>query len=357
MGFARTFRPRMPSNAPQAREVIARGIAARFMAWARRRSIEEIVAEKFGGNDLVMKAAVNPAMTNVPGWAQELVGDAIGPFVALAPQSAYAQLVLRGARMSFTNNGKIAVPATTFDTTGSLFVPEGAPIPVLKGVGAAASLEPRKAAAIATATRELAKATPFTLTSMFAQLLGNFVAMQGDAVLLGAGAGSASQPPGLGNGAIAVTAATSGTPDERMLADLHAMALALSEEGGLIAPVYIMSQANKLAVDLAYAGHDLDIIASPALVGAEASTILLVDAASFVSAEGDTADVDIGEEATLHMEDATPLPINAGTMATPVRSLWQTASIGVRVINQMDWAMSSANKVATLTEEWFDTTP
>lgn len=356
LGLARTFGPRLPANAPQAREMIARGVAARFIAWARKCSIEEIVAAKFGGNRLVQKAAVNPAMTNVPDWAGDLVGDAIGPFMALAPQSAYSQLTARGARLSFTSNGKIVVAGNIITSPGTaLFVPEGAPIPVVVGNVSPTSMEPRKAAAIAVATRELQKATPLTVATLFAQMLGNFIALHSDAILLGNGAGSASQPGGIGENAIVVPATATGTPEEKAVTDLHNMVAELSKHGGLISPVFIMSQANKVALDLMFGGHDLDIIASPALVDATATTVYLVDAASFASAEGDTSEIDISEEATLHMEDAVPLPIVDGATASPVRSLWQTASVGVRVINHMDWAMTGANRVAVLTEEWFGT--
>ena len=356
LGLARTFVPRLPANAPQAREMIARGVAARFIAWARKCTIEEIVAAKFGGNRLVHKAAVNPAMTNVADWAGELVGDAIGPFMALAPQSAYSQLTARGMRLSFTNNGKIVAAGNIITSPGTaLFVPEGMPIPVVKGDTSPTTLEPRKAAAIATATRELSKATPVTISTLFAQMLGNFIALHADAILLGSAAGSGSQPGGIGENAIVVTPSAAGSPEERVVTDLHNMVEELSANGGLISPVFIMSQANKVAIDLMFGGHDLDIIASPALVDAASNTVYLVDAASFASAEGDTSEVDISEEATLHMEDATPLPIVSGATASPVRSLWQTASVGIRVINHMDWAMTGANRVAVLTEAWFET--
>ena len=60
-----------------------------------------------------------------------------------------------------------------------------------------------------------------------------------------------------------------------------------------------------------------------------ADTMLLVDAADFVSVTGDTPRFDVSDQATLHMEDTTPLQIatgaqGSGVLATPTRSLWQT---------------------------------
>jgi hypothetical protein len=356
MGFARTFRPRMPANASQAREIIARGVAARFIAWARKQAIETVVAEKFGGNPLVLRAAVNPAMTNVSGWASELVSDAIGPFMALAPSSAYAQLAARSPRVSFTQNAVISIPSDTYspDVAASMFVLEGNPIPVVSFAFDGTPLQPRKAAAIVTWTREMAKATPFTISTVFAQMLENYVGYAADLALLGANPASPTSPGGIGYDAVAVAEATTGAPADRILADLRNLAQAVADSGPLVNPVYIMSTANKIAVDAVYPG--LDVIGSPMLsTGAGAHTVYCIDAASFVSGEGDQADVDFGEEATLHME-TVPLQIaTGGTAASPTRSLFQTASVGARVISSLDWVVRGTGRVATLQEAWFET--
>jgi methylthioribose-1-phosphate isomerase len=51
---------------------------------------------------------------------------------------------------------------------------------------------------------------------------------------------------------------------------------------------------------------------------------------------------DVSEQATIHMEDTTPLEIVSGTgptTADPVRSLWQTNSMGVRMVLDVSWTM------------------
>lgn len=349
-GYARTFGPRSPANAPQARDIISRGVAARFIAWARKQPLENVVAEKFGGNSLVLRAAVNPAMTNVAGWAAELVGDAIGPFAALAPSSAYAQLAARGARVSFNANGTISFPSEVYsqDIVDGLFIAEGNPIPVVSFEFDGGNLTPRKAAAIVTWTREMAKATPFSISSVFAALLESYVGFAADSILLSDLVGTANYPAGIGYDAIAVAPAAAGAPADRILADLRNLAQAIADVGPLVRPVYIMSAANKVAVDAVYPG--LDVIGSPSLALTNAHKVYCIDAASFVSGEGDTADVDFGEEATLHME-TVPMPLTA----SPTRSLFQTASVGARVISSLDWVVRGSQRVSTLEEAWFDT--
>src|SRR5204863_366579 len=49
------------------------------------------------------------------------------------------------------------------------------------------------------------------------------------------------------------------------------------------------------------------------------------------------------DQAVLHMEDTTPLAIGTvgapNTVAAPVRSLWQTDSIGIRMLLDINWAI------------------
>ena len=51
------------------------------------------------------------------------------------------------------------------------------------------------------------------------------------------------------------------------------------------------------------------------------------------------------------MEDTTPLPIatgaqGSGVLATPTRSLWQTDSLGLRMIMDLNWALLRTGTVA-----------
>jgi hypothetical protein len=54
-------------------------------------------------------------------------------------------------------------------------------------------------------------------------------------------------------------------------------------------------------------------------------------------------------EATLHEEDTTPLAISStgtpNTVAAPIRSLYQTATIGIRALYEMDWQIARPGSV------------
>ena len=82
--------------------------------------------------------------------------------------------------------------------------------------------------------------------------------------------------------------------------------------------------------------------------------VMLVDAADFASATGDVPAFDVSDVATLHMEDTAPLPLvtgaqGSGVVASPMRSLWQTASVGVRMIQDLSWGMRRAGMVSVIT--------
>jgi hypothetical protein len=89
-------------------------------------------------------------------------------------------------------------------------------------------------------------------------------------------------------------------------------------------PVFIADQPNLIAV----AANALVVAVDPPLI--EAS-----------------------QESVFHEEDETPLPIvgDTGVMASPVRSAWQTDSIGLRFRLPVSWALR-APAVAFVTPTW-----
>jgi hypothetical protein len=80
----------------------------------------------------------------------------------------------------------------------------------------------------------------------------------------------------------------------------------------------------------------------------ESSTVtpgmaLMVDAADFTTAGQEGPRLEISDQATLHMEDTAPADIvggaSPGTPAWPVKSMWQTDSLALRLIMFTNWIM------------------
>lgn len=338
-----------------------------------KRPIDSVLMDTYGEDvatksvmDIITRAATAPAMTTTTGWAAELVTTAIGDFMeALRPSSVFAALSPRGTKFTFGRNGIISLPArANTPTIAGSFVAQGAPIPVRQAAFSAITLTPKKMAVISTFTREIAEHSTPAIEGLIRQAIIEDTSVAVDSVLLDANAATATRPAGILNGVTPGTAtAITGGAFSAVVGDLRLLsgALITSTQGNVRNPVWLMNPADALAVSLtSNAGGDLpfrDEIARGTLLGyplitstsVPVDTMLLLDAADFISVTGDDPRFDVSDQATLHMEDTTPLALNSGTPANPIRSLWQTDTLGIRMIMDMNWAMRRTGMVASVT--------
>ena len=81
-------------------------------------------------------------------------------------------------------------------------------------------------------------------------------------------------------------------------------------------------------------------------------TVIALDAADFVSVGGDAPRFELSDQATLHMEDTAPADIVSGsapgTPASPVKSMWQTDSIALRLILPINWTIRRLGMVQVI---------
>ena len=314
------------------------------------------VGERMYGHDetvgLLVKAAVAPATTTASGWAAELVNTQMDGFLeTLRPVSVYPALA-GGGRLAFgPNAGAIKVPARSpTPSIGGSFIGEGGAIPVRRLALTSVTLTPRKMGVITTFTREMARYSSVQLEAMLRTEIVNDTAITLDSVLLGDGAGDAIAPAGLLNGVTPI-AATVGGGHEAFLADirkLRAPFTAANAPGGLM---LLMNPAQADNLDL-MAGADgtlgwADRVLNRYQVATSTAIplgrVIMLRATDFVSATGDTPEFELSNDATVHMEDTSPLQIGAaGTpnvVAAPVRSFFQTGVSGLRMIMDVSWAM------------------
>jgi HK97 family phage prohead protease/HK97 family phage major capsid protein len=316
-------------------------------------------------SDTIQRAASAVADTTTSGWASQLVETSIQGFMEiLLPASVYPGLASRGLRLQFGRSGIISIPtrAATPTIAGS-FVAEGAPIPVRQGAFSSQTLTPKKMGVISAFTRQIAQHSTPAIEGLIRNAMQEDTAVAVDSVLLDATAASAIRPAGLRNGVTVITA-TSGGGFAALVGDVKALigALVTGSNGNIRNPVWIMNPIQALAIALtANAGGEFpfaaeinngrfqgySVILSSTVT---AGRLILVDAADFVSVEGDAPRFDVSDQATLHMEDTTPLAIGTAgspaTVAAPARSLFQTDSIALRMLMDLNWAMRRAGVVA-----------
>lgn len=353
-------------------DLIIRSAVVQVLSHIEKRSLTDVLTARYGEDDgiktlldVTTKAASAPAMTTTNGWAAELVQTAVLDFVdTLVAKSVYPILRDLGGKFTFGRNGVVSIPArsATPSIAGS-FVGQGAPIPVRQAGFTASTLTPKKMAVITTFTREIAEKSTPDIEQVLRTAIQEDTGVAIDTVLLDASAATPIRPAGLRNGVTGLTA-TAGGGFNALVADLKGLvgALITSSGGNIRQPVWVMNPVQALSISLTQNGAgdfpfaaDLrggTLLGYPVAQSATvpAGTVALVDAADFFSATGDEPRFDVSDQATLHMEDSAPTGISsAGTpnaVAAPVRSLFQTDSIGLRMIMDLNWAMRRAGMVA-----------
>ena len=365
-----------PSTAQQRiepREHIYRAMAVHLIAKIQDKRIEDVLRERYPGDEgtgIVLRAANAPAMTTVAGWAAELVNIAVAEFLNLLPvQSLYPGLSAKGPRFTFGNYGVIKIPArgVSPQINGS-FVGEGQPIPVRKLGLSAITLTPKKMGVISEFTREMGLHSTPSIEGIIRQAMNDDTSIAIDTVLIDANPATTVRPPGLLNGVTGLTPSAATLRMDKIIADIQAlMAPIIANRGGRDL-VLMCNPAQKLAMEWAVTANGQFVFADggvPAMRGITilssvtmpATQLVMVDAADFASVTGDAPLFDVSDVATIHEEDTAPLPIVGGTVqppaigsvAAPVRSLWQTASIGIRMMLDMNWTMRRAGMVSWMT--------
>lgn len=312
-----------------------------------------------------VRAAVDPAKTTVQGWASELIQTETVAFLeTLTDISFYPRLAVMGANLQFgQGRGAIKIPsrAATPSISGS-FVGEGQPIPVRRVGLTSKTLNPHKMGVITYFTKEMAKYSNPQIEGLLRQFIREDTADTIDTLLTDANAGTTTRPAGLLNGISALTASTAGgwvaiTEDIDTLATPFDTARA----GRNLVLLMNKREARKLAL---VPGPDGKIgslrqvlsdagITPISSVNIPAGRLIMIDAADFATAAGDSPEFDASEQAVIHAEDTSPAQISTAgspnTVAAPVISMFQTASIALRMLLDVTWAMRRDGMV-----QWID---
>lgn len=366
----RTFA--VPAQKLEPRDLFVRSMAVKLVSHVTKELPDNVLQRMYGEHDEtkavfdhLTKAASAPATTTGSGWAAPLIQTVNTDFMETLPiESVYPMLAAKGLRLNFGRNGVISIPTrSATPTIAGSFVQEGAAIPVRQGAFTSQTLTPKKLAVISTFTREIATHSVPAIEALIRDAIREDTAVAIDTVLLDTTAANTIRPAGLRNG-VTGTTATSGGGFNALVGDIKNLvgALITATNGNLRAPVWIMNPAQALSISMiadasgffAFAEEirsgnlrGYPIIVSPTV---PAGTVTLIDAADFVSVSGDEPLFDVSDQATLHMEDTSPTAIGtAGTpnvVAAPVRSLFQTDSLAIRMVLPLNWTLRRTGMVA-----------
>lgn len=348
-------------------DLLVRAAVVRGVSHFSNKSVDAVLEERYPGHEataIITKADQTIGTTTVSGWASEVVQTAYSDFLqALIGYSIYPALRDRGIGLSFDGIGTVSIPSRTAGGAGGGFVAEGSPIRVGRITTAATTMTPKKLGVIVPFSRELAKRSTPAIEALVRQAILEDTGVILDSALLDATASSTARPAGLLNGVSAAATGYGGGDYEAVVADFKALLAPFYAANAADNITVIMNPAQALALAMMPGpGNGMFGWAEPLMsrltiiesTNATAGRLIAIRNSDFATALGDAPEFDVSEQATVHMEDTTPLEIVSGTgptTADPVRSFFQTATIGVRMLMDVSWKMRRTGMV-----QWIDTT-
>jgi hypothetical protein len=346
-------------------DLLVRAAVVRGLAHHKGITLEQAIEQRYPGHEalgVIVKADQTVGTTSVSGWASELMQTGYFGFLnALQGYSVFPDLAGRGLSLMFDRYNSIVMPNRTAGGAGGGFVGEGSPIRVGRITTSSATLTPKKMGVIVPFTRELAERSTPSIEAIVRQAILEDTGAILDPILLDATASSTSRPAGLLNGVSAVASGYAGGDYQAVREDFRALLAPFFTANAADGITVIMNPAQGLNWSLmegpmgdpAWAERIRSRVTIVESTRATANRLIAIRNSDFVAAGGNPA-FDMSEQATIHMEDTTPLEIVSGTgptTADPVRSLWQTASVGVRMLMNVSWTMRRTGVV-----QWIDGT-
>jgi hypothetical protein len=345
---ARGIPLKFDNAATQRAEARALWRAAAALALGPRRSEMPLALAQraFGGDEraaAVIKAAVSPHSTS--DTANYLSITRTNPLLTIAPQSAAARLFEKVVRFDLAGIATITVPfPVTYPVP--LFVAEGAPVPVAQGALGSSTVGPvRKLSFVVVISRELDEASPETASTVISRLMGSSAARSLDAVVFDANSADGTRPAGLLHGVTAIPGAASvGTTIGDLISqDISKLGQAFSDANidfqNMILVTNVLSHLQ-YQITRGYAELPVPCIPSPSV---PQGTVIAIAPEGVASAYSGVPEIEIVNQAAVHFESSTPLPIGTPgtppTVAAPARQLWQEDLLGIKLRQRAAWAV------------------
>ena len=384
---------------PETKDLLFKHATAKFIAFAQKKTVDQVMDERYGDMpqvkdtfSFVTKTHVDPAMTSVSGWAAELVQDSTQGFLdTLKTTSVAAALASKSRSLNFGGYNSITIPRRNPQAqpeTEPAWVGEAGAIPLTQYDFGAETINRYKLAAITTMSREIAERSTPAIEGILRSALSESYSTVLDTALLSALAKvEGVRPAGLRYNIDTATGDTTGG-SEALIADLKSMLQYFAANRTGSKPILIMNNQVRLSISMMQSALSdfiyRDEIAQGRIMGIEViasdnvptDLVIMIDADSFVSAF-DTPMFDVSDVATVAQNNADSTPPtmagdaagavgtagevvpNGGAMVsgstgaayagTVSRSLWQTYSLGIRMVAPTSWALIRPNSITERT--------
>jgi HK97 family phage major capsid protein len=370
-------------------------VMAASIARTRHRSLDDVVLELFPDNKEVIaiaRTAVGVADSTTAGWAAELVRYETRAMLdeTMNPTSIWPKLAARGTSLDFAGAHSVLIPQLNAGmTTGGAWVGEGGVIPLVHGAFTSKRLFRYKLAGIVPITKELQRVSSPAAVDAMSKLLQQFISNLLDSCLIDAQPEVPGvRPAGLLNGVTPIAGAAGGGY-EALRSDLEAITNAFTAANIGTNPVLLVNSSKAFRLrtmvnalgQLVFPDGATDVLGFPVIASqfVPPTIAIAVAAEKFVSAL-DPLELDTSEEATLTMANADlTAPTQAGTLpgggglgtaagqvvpdgGIPVSgasgastagyqalSLWQTWSLGVRLVFPASFGLTQPGAVQEVT--------
>lgn len=303
-----------------------------------------LIAKTWPGDRQALEFAERGAVvpTGVGGTASVLASSALNDLISLIgpTSSAFGFLATRAVKVGFKNSAASEfVAGIPTSPDGIAFIAPGQPIPVgMLSIGGV-TVSPHKIGFITTLTEEAINSS--NAETLVKLALREKIKLGAETLLLDNIETDGIRPSGWRFGTAAIAASAAGVT--AMVSDLAKIGGAVAGVAGSLNDiVFIGDPVSALAVAIAIPDFKFPFLAS---AGLPAKTILAVAANNIVFGGGDEIKFSTSKESALH-ESTTPTGIDG---ANPVRSLFQTQCVGIRLTFDVSWALRSPGGIAWIT--------
>lgn len=362
---------RRPLGFPQ-REVkpldlLVRSAVVNGCAWFGGKSVQQVLDERYPGHEataaFVTKADQTLGTTTGSHWVDDLQQTSYTALVdALRGRRIWPELVDGSMSLAFDSSGTAYIPSLTAGGANGGFFAEGAPMRVGRITTASTTMTPRKMGVIIPFSREAAKRSTPALEPLVRRAIIDDTGKVLDQAAIDATAGDTVRPAGLLNGVSATASGFGGGDYQAVIEDINALMAPFDTadaSDGTIALIMHPAQARRLAMmpgpdgNFGWADRFMSEFKVLRSTYATAGRLIAVRLSDLITVSG-MPEFEVSNTATIHMEDSTPLEIVSGTgptTADPVRSFFQTDSMGVRMVMDVAWKMARSGMV-----RWIDGT-
>jgi hypothetical protein len=291
--------------------------------------------------ETILKAASNPAMTTVPGWAGALTMQRPADFVGLlAPSSCGLSLLKKCLQFDWpTGVNSLLIPAIDASAPKTPWQSEGSPISAVNfTTSVSAPMTPAKIASITVLSREILEYSLPSAELMVRTALGESLGLAIDTALLSSVAATATTPAGIFNGVAPLTASTQTIASEAAVEDLANISAAVNAVSGNNPVVLIAS--FKQAASLKARMDITDALPCSTL---PANTVAAVASNGLASISDSAPEFMVTTEPSVFMDTA---PGAIGTTGGTQKSMFQEDIVAIRIKFKLTWVLRSPLAVA-----------